>query len=167
MNVPKFVICGAGAAVASLLTLGAAEAAMSTPAQVGVKAPIERVDCAVGFHIGPLGTCVIGVENAAPPPAAVVVDPPPAVVENPGPAGGVNPIRQKGKRQGRKRHPFAHELQLTRIGKNEGPPMAAGRFSCFTNNKARRRARVYIWTTKMRFDPFTRVETFAPFDAMG
>ena len=88
MNVPKFVICGAGAAVASLLTLGAAEAAMSTPAQVGVKAPIERVDCAVGFHIGPLGTCVIGVENAAPPPAAVVVDPPPAVVENPGPAGG-------------------------------------------------------------------------------
>jgi hypothetical protein len=28
---------------------------------------IQHVDCAVGFHLGPVGTCVIGTDDPAPP----------------------------------------------------------------------------------------------------
>ncbi|HLH48793.1 MAG TPA: hypothetical protein VKV96_05590 [Roseiarcus sp.] len=29
---------------------------------------LHHIDCAVGFHIGPLGTCVIGDDSGPPPP---------------------------------------------------------------------------------------------------
>jgi hypothetical protein len=43
---------------------------------------VHDVDCAVGFHIGPAGACILGVDRDPPPPRAVVVDPPPVVVEH-------------------------------------------------------------------------------------
>lgn len=89
MFVHKLAGCGAAAAIASLLSIAAAQAAMA-PAVHFRAADVQRVDCAVGFHIGPAGACILGADNdpPPPPPRAVVVDPPPVVVErhddNPG-----------------------------------------------------------------------------------
>jgi len=47
---------------------------------------LHYVDCAVGFHIGPAGACIIGVDKGPPPPPPGVVvapPPPPAVVVAP------------------------------------------------------------------------------------
>ena len=80
MSVYKITGCAAAAAIAALMSVGPAQASMYPAAHYG--APnVHAVDCAVGFHLGPLGTCVIGVDNPPPPPA-VVVNPPPAVVEH-------------------------------------------------------------------------------------
>jgi len=77
-------VVGYGAAVglASLLSFGSAQAAMAPAVSAG-NPNIQYADCAVGFHIGPAGACILGADNDPPPPPphAVVVDPPPVVVQ--------------------------------------------------------------------------------------
>jgi hypothetical protein len=83
MFVPKFTACAAVAAIASIISINGTQAAMSPIRNYGERPPIHHVDCAVGFHIGPAGACIIGTDDPAPPPAAVVVDGP-APVANEG-----------------------------------------------------------------------------------
>ena len=54
-----FPVCAAVVAASALFGAGAARAAM-TPAAHFAPPAVERVDCAVGFHIGPAGACIIG-----------------------------------------------------------------------------------------------------------
>lgn len=67
MVVQKITGCAAAAAIAAFMSIGYAQAAMSPAAHYGAS-NVQRVDCAVGFHLGPLGTCVVGVDNPPPPP---------------------------------------------------------------------------------------------------
>jgi hypothetical protein len=85
MFVQKITGCAAAAAIAALMSIGSAHAAMSpvVPFAAPQAPDIHHVDCAVGFHVGPVGTCVVGVDNPPPPPPpAVVVDPAPVVIEH-------------------------------------------------------------------------------------
>jgi len=73
-------IVGAGAMLGSVAT---AQAAM-LPAPHYANSSIQHIDCAVGAHIGPLGGCILGIDNA-PPPVIVerrAVDVAPAVEED-------------------------------------------------------------------------------------
>ena len=79
MSILKIAGCGASAALASLISIGSTQAAMAPVVHAG-NPNIQNVDCAVGFHIGPAGACILGADNDPPPPRAVVVDPPPAAV---------------------------------------------------------------------------------------
>jgi hypothetical protein len=83
MPILKIAGCGASAALASLISIGSTQAAMAPAVNTG-SPKVHFVDCAVGFHIGPAGACILGVDNdpPPPPPRAVVVDPPPVVVEH-------------------------------------------------------------------------------------
>jgi hypothetical protein len=84
MSILRTAGYGASAAVASLIFIGSAQAAMAPAIPPGAPS-VQFVDCAVGFHIGPAGACILGSDNdppPPPPPRAVVVDPPPAVVEH-------------------------------------------------------------------------------------
>jgi len=82
MSILKIVGFGASAALASLISVGSTQAAMAPAAPAG-NPNVHIVDCAVGFHIGPAGACILGSDNdRPPPPPAVVVDPPPVVVEH-------------------------------------------------------------------------------------
>ena len=82
MSILKIAGCGASAALASLISIGSTQAAMAPVVHAG-NPNVHNVDCAVGFHIGPAGACILGVDNdRPPPPRAVVVDPPPVVVEH-------------------------------------------------------------------------------------
>ena len=57
------ITSGAAAfAVATLLSLSPVQAAMSPSIQNG-DASVQRVDCAVGFHLGPAGACIIGTDD--------------------------------------------------------------------------------------------------------
>jgi hypothetical protein len=67
MLVRKAMGCAAAAAMCAFLPIGSPQAAMSPMTHYGTS-NVHRVDCAVGFHIGPLGTCVVGVDNPPPPP---------------------------------------------------------------------------------------------------
>jgi hypothetical protein len=51
---------GAGALFA---TVAASQAAMS-PIPLHATSSVQKVDCAVGAHIGPLGGCIIGNDDA-------------------------------------------------------------------------------------------------------
>ena len=82
MSILKIAGCAASAALASLISIGSTQAAMAPVAHPG-NPSIHNVDCAVGFHIGPAGACILGSDNdRPPPPPAVVVDPPPVIVEH-------------------------------------------------------------------------------------
>jgi len=62
--------CAAASALAAFISVGPTQAAMS-PAHYGQDAnptDLHHADCAVGFHIGPAGACVIGTDNPPPPP---------------------------------------------------------------------------------------------------
>ena len=80
MSILKIAGCGAAATLASLISIGSTQAAMAPAANAG-SPNVQYVDCAVGFHIGPAGACILGVDSdpPPPPPRAVVVDPPPVV----------------------------------------------------------------------------------------
>jgi hypothetical protein len=54
---------GAGALFA---TVGASQAAMST-IPVRATSSVQKVDCAVGAHLGPLGGCIIGDDDSPSP----------------------------------------------------------------------------------------------------
>jgi hypothetical protein len=59
------ITSGAGTvAIATLLSFAPAQAAMSPTLRTG-DASVQRVDCAVGFHIGPAGACIIGTDDHA------------------------------------------------------------------------------------------------------
>jgi hypothetical protein len=75
MFVQKITACAAAATIAAFMSVGGAQAAMSPVVHYGT-ANVQHVDCAVGFHLGPLGTCVIGADDRPPPDAA------PPVVEH-------------------------------------------------------------------------------------
>lgn len=62
MFAQKIAGCAAAAIVASLVPMGASQAAMR-PAVYFQATNVQHVDCAVGFHIGPAGACIIGVEE--------------------------------------------------------------------------------------------------------
>jgi hypothetical protein len=66
MFVQKITGCAAAVAVASIVSMCPSQAAMSPLVHYGTP-NLHHVDCAVGFHIGPLGTCIVGVENGPPP----------------------------------------------------------------------------------------------------
>ena len=64
----KLTGCAAAAAIASFISISATQAAMSPIKHYGETPPGPHVDCAVGFHIGPAGACVIGTDDGAAPP---------------------------------------------------------------------------------------------------
>ncbi len=66
MFVQKVAGCAAAAAIAAFMTVGPTQASMYPAVHYGA-ANVHHVDCAVGFHIGPLGTCVVGVDDRPPP----------------------------------------------------------------------------------------------------
>ncbi|WP_158818974.1 hypothetical protein [Methylocapsa sp. S129] len=68
-------VVGAGAILASV----ASTQATMLPVTHYAASNVQRVDCAVGAHIGPLGACVIGTDN--PPPVVVQHDQAPVVIE--------------------------------------------------------------------------------------
>jgi hypothetical protein len=59
----RWISCSAAAVtVAAFMSAGGAQAAMSPVVHYGDPS-VQRVDCAAGFHIGPLGACIIGTEE--------------------------------------------------------------------------------------------------------
>src|SRR5271170_3808790 len=79
MFVQKATGCAAAAAIATCMSIGSPQVAMS-PITHYETPNVHQVDCAVGLHIGPLGTCILGVDNSPPPPP----EDPPVVVERRG-----------------------------------------------------------------------------------
>src|SRR5579883_3243045 len=67
MSVQRLTGCATAAAILGFITVGAAQASMY-PAVNHPASNLHHIDCAVGFHIGPLGTCVIGDDSGPPPP---------------------------------------------------------------------------------------------------
>ncbi len=62
MYIRSLVSAAAVVSLSALLSTGIAQAAMS-PGIHDTTTNVQRVDCAVGFHIGPIGTCIIGIEE--------------------------------------------------------------------------------------------------------
>lgn len=62
MNMQRIIGSTAALAIGALMSTGGAQAAMS-PAIHNDTSIVQRVDCAVGFHIGPAGACIIGTEE--------------------------------------------------------------------------------------------------------
>jgi len=58
------------AAFALALSAGASQAAMA-PATHFDGSNIQRTDCAVGFHLGPAGACIIGTPDVEPAPRVI------------------------------------------------------------------------------------------------
>ncbi len=56
--------------VSAIMSFGAAHAAMA-PAVFQNSPKVLQVDCAAGFHLGPIGTCIIGTDDRAAPPPVV------------------------------------------------------------------------------------------------
>ena len=73
MFVSKFTSCAAAATLAALLSVGPTKAAMYPALQYG-SPTIQHVDCAVGMHVGPLGTCILGGEDRAEHPDRVIIE---------------------------------------------------------------------------------------------
>jgi hypothetical protein len=71
MTIQKLTGCAAAAAIAAFMTIGPAQASMYPAVHYG-NSNVHHVDCAVGFHIGPLGTCVLGDDRPPPPPDRVI-----------------------------------------------------------------------------------------------
>jgi hypothetical protein len=62
MNMHWITGSAAAFAIGVLMSSGGAQAAMS-PAVHYDTSNVQRVDCAVGFHLGPAGACIIGTEE--------------------------------------------------------------------------------------------------------
>lgn len=62
MNMNWIIGSAAAVTVAAFMSAAPASAAMA-PAMFHTHPAIQHVDCAVGFHIGPAGACIIGVEE--------------------------------------------------------------------------------------------------------
>lgn len=73
MFVQKIASGVTAAAIVAFISVGPTQAAMSPGVHYGSSNEhhgryIHHVDCAVGFHLGSLGTCVVGTDNPPPPP---------------------------------------------------------------------------------------------------
>jgi hypothetical protein len=66
MFVLKIAGCAAAAAIAAFISVGSTRAAMS-PVVPHAVPNVHHVDCAVGFHLGPAGACIVGTDDAARP----------------------------------------------------------------------------------------------------
>jgi hypothetical protein len=75
LNGSVAALVGAGAIA---LSLASAQAAM-LPMRMVPESSVQRVDCAIGAHIGPVGGCILGNDN----PPAVVQEAPAVIVERP------------------------------------------------------------------------------------
>lgn len=62
MNMRMILGSGAAMALAAMLSASGAQGAM-TPTNGYSHPVVQKVDCAVGFHIGPVGGCILGVEE--------------------------------------------------------------------------------------------------------
>ena len=62
MNMLGITGSAAALAIAAFLSGGAAQAAMS-PTIHNDTSLVQRVDCAAGFHIGPVGGCILGTDD--------------------------------------------------------------------------------------------------------
>jgi hypothetical protein len=74
MSLHKFVGCSAAAVVAAGAMLASVLPTQAIMFRVAPSATpfIQHVDCAVGFHLGPAGACILGTPDA--PPAGVIVE---------------------------------------------------------------------------------------------
>ena len=62
MNLRWISSVATAATFAGLLSLGSAEAAMAPAFKYG-DTSLQKVDCAIGFHIGVAGACIIGTDD--------------------------------------------------------------------------------------------------------
>lgn len=62
MLVQTLTGCAATAALTAFIALTPAQAAMVAMPRFDTPR-VQKVDCAAGFHIGPIGTCIIGTEE--------------------------------------------------------------------------------------------------------
>jgi hypothetical protein len=62
MLIRTLTSCAASATLTALLALTPAQAAMA-PVSHFDSPLVQMADCAAGFHIGPIGTCIIGTEE--------------------------------------------------------------------------------------------------------
>ena len=62
MNIHWLTSSAAAVTVATFMSAAPAQAAMTPKAPTGASI-LQQVDCAVGFHIGPAGACVLGAEE--------------------------------------------------------------------------------------------------------
>ena len=62
MNLHWITSSAAAVTVATLMSVVPAQAAM-TPRIHTSAAILQHVDCAVGFHVGPAGACILGAEE--------------------------------------------------------------------------------------------------------
>jgi len=58
----KITSCAAAVAMAAFFSAGSAQAAMAPTAHYGAP-DVQHIDCAIGFHVGPVGSCIIGNEE--------------------------------------------------------------------------------------------------------
>ena len=76
MSLQKLTACAAAtAALAAFVWVIPTQASMYPMARYA-KPYIQHVDCAVGFHLGPAGACIIGAPDAPPPPVVDRAAPP-------------------------------------------------------------------------------------------
>ena len=57
-----WMTCSAAALTFAFLSVGGAQAGM-TPVAPGAASTVQLADCAVGFHLGPAGACIIGTPD--------------------------------------------------------------------------------------------------------
>ena len=62
MNIRWITGSAATVAIGVLASGGGAQAAMSPTVHYDTSS-VQRVDCAVGFHLGPAGACILGTEE--------------------------------------------------------------------------------------------------------
>ena len=70
MSIHKYVGCSGAVAAGAMLAWAAPSGASMYPVARDATPYILHVDCAAGFHLGPVGTCIIGTDD------------PPVVVEH-------------------------------------------------------------------------------------
>jgi len=66
MSLRQLIVCSTAAIIGggALLASVAATEATILPASLKVTPYVQRVDCAVGAHLGPLGACILGSDDS-------------------------------------------------------------------------------------------------------
>ena len=60
--IKTMMTCSAAALTVAFLSVGGAQAAMA-PMTSDAAPNLHKVDCAIGFHLGPAGACIIGTPD--------------------------------------------------------------------------------------------------------
>ena len=63
MSIYKYLGCSTAVMAGVMLTWVAPTKAFLYPVAPAATSYIQHVDCAAGFHVGPVGTCVIGTDE--------------------------------------------------------------------------------------------------------